>query len=67
MYTVLIFDASPETTAAMVAALEGNCVLTCKANVTEFRGDQCVPVRPDLSRYRFGQGPIDQVYREDTP
>ncbi len=37
MHTVLIFDASPETTAAMVAALEGNCVLTCKANVTEFQ------------------------------
>jgi DNA-binding NtrC family response regulator len=37
MYTVLIFDASPETTTAMIAALEENCVLTCKANVTEFQ------------------------------
>jgi DNA-binding NtrC family response regulator len=37
MYTILIFDATPETAAAMVSALEERCVLTCKTNAVEFQ------------------------------
>ena len=37
MHTILIFDSSPDTTAAMVAALEQKCVVTCKANAADFQ------------------------------
>ncbi len=60
MYTILIFDASPETTAAMVAVLKRNCVLTCKANITEFQEEI------DARQYDLVFLDIDSVMGQST-
>jgi DNA-binding NtrC family response regulator len=37
MYTILVYDSSPRTTEAMVAALQHRCVLTCKSIEKDFQ------------------------------
>ena len=37
MNTILIYDSSPQTAAATVAALEGRCVLRCTLDIAEFQ------------------------------